>query len=83
MHRARRELEAMGPLRRARRGTALRERIEHGSETVAQLDRELEQLEANLCATRRRAFERERTQRGRERDVTRGRSIERGRGLER
>jgi conjugative relaxase-like TrwC/TraI family protein len=84
MHRARRELEAMGPLRRARRGTALRERIEHGSETVAQLDRELEQLEANLCATRRRAFERERTQRGRERDVTRGRSIERGlgRGLE-
>jgi hypothetical protein len=82
-HQARRELEQMGPLQRARRGRALRDRIEQGNQTVAGLDRELEQLDTQLRATRTRAYQLARTQRRRQREVPRGRSIERGRGLER
>jgi conjugative relaxase-like TrwC/TraI family protein len=84
MHRARRELDAMGPLRRARRGTTLRDRIEHGSETVARLDHELEQLDAKLRSTRERSLELARNQPRPQRNLTRSRSIERSqaRGLE-
>jgi ATP-dependent exoDNAse (exonuclease V) alpha subunit len=80
-HQARRELERMGPLRRARSGRVLRDRIEQDRETVARLDRELEQLDTKLRATRKRAFELARNQ-CLKRALTRGRSIERGRGLE-
>jgi conjugative relaxase-like TrwC/TraI family protein len=80
-HQARRELERMGPLRRARHGRALRDRIEEGHQTLAGLDRELEQLHAKLRATRQRSLELARNQRPK-RTLTRGRSIERGRGLE-
>jgi hypothetical protein len=80
MHRARRELERLGPLRRARRGRALRDRIDHGSETLARLDRELEHLETTLRSTRRRAFELTRSMPRPQRDLTRGRSVERGFG---
>jgi hypothetical protein len=80
MHRARRELERMGPLRRARRGRALRDRIEQGHETLARLDRELEQLDAKLRATRKRSLELVHSQPRPQRNLTRGRSIQRGRG---
>jgi hypothetical protein len=84
MHRARRELEGMGPVRRARRGRALRERIDEGQETLARLDRELEQLDAKLHSTRQRAFELARDQPRPQRNLTRGRSPQRSqsRGLE-
>jgi hypothetical protein len=83
MYATRRKLDELGPLRRARRGKALRDQIEERHERVEQLEGELDQLNAKLRATRERALELARNQPRPKRNLARGRNIERGRGLER
>ncbi|MGH3005673.1 MAG: MobF family relaxase [Gaiellaceae bacterium] len=88
MHQARRELASLGVLGRARHGRILREQISEHEQTRVRLDRELDQLDVKLRATRERALELARSQPRRERGLTRERGIERtperslGRGLE-
>ncbi len=80
VHRARRELDGLGAIGRARQGRALRNQIDEREERLARLDRDLERLDSAIRETRQRALELSRTARRPERGLTRERSI--GRSLE-
>jgi conjugative relaxase-like TrwC/TraI family protein len=75
LHRARRMLEDAGPLGRARRGRALRQRIEVRQRGVARVDRELERLEEQRQVNRERALELARNEPRPERGLDRERDI--------
>jgi conjugative relaxase-like TrwC/TraI family protein len=88
LHQAQRQLDALGPIRRARHGRTLRDQIDERRERLASVDRQLERLDKQLRRTRERARELYRNQPpperslGREREL--GRIPERGlsRGIE-
>ena len=84
LHQTDRALAGLGVVGRARPGRALRDQINQRQQRIAHLDRELERLDHQLRTTRQRAFALARAQRP-ERDLSRGRELERtpGRGLDR
>jgi len=80
LNQTRRILDDLGPFGRARHGRTLREQIEERKRDIARLDRELEQLERRLRATRERALELLRSEPQPERGLNRDRGLDRGLG---
>jgi conjugative relaxase-like TrwC/TraI family protein len=78
LHQARRKLDDLGALGRARHGRSLRDQISHRGQRLTRLERELARLERQLRLTRERALELARAQPRRERGLTPARGIERG-----